>query len=554
MTSKKVPGAVPPVETSCLGFIFGFWPVLLVYAVGPVGDIIMGRALVAEPFYPLAVAASLVVAISLFIVAGLWSYHPLARLLKGTEPCDCENFEAVVHALPYRVGKSFLFSGVLFATIGMVLLGFSYIGPTGRPPLKLVLGSALTNYYAFGLLTTVLGVASTLNFTTRLRKSLSTHGIFTGNLQSAPYSSSTHSSSMISVIKRPWQLFIITSVLPFLLIAILFMISRGMDDPYHRRAATTAMLQMFLGVLVCGTYLVYTMHNTMKLAIDELLFGMDSIRDGRYTKRVAVLLDDETGSMARSLNTSLEGLQERDDLKGALSIAAEIQSGLLPQNPPIPDGFTLETFQQSCYGVGGDYYDIIELDNGRMWVIVADVAGKGYSSALTVSNLHAIMHTLASSGQDFADVPKIANSAMGNTLTRGRFVTVFMAEFTPGSDTILWFNAGHTPAVLASADTKTLLSSMGPPLGILPELILTPKEQRLNPGDLLAVFTDGVTELRSRADRVDMFGMERTADWVGTHRSTRSPALAKKFLKELANFGTPALDDDLTVLFLKRIE
>jgi sigma-B regulation protein RsbU (phosphoserine phosphatase) len=547
MTSKPVLDSQPPIGTTQLAFIVGFWPVLLVYAVGPIGDIIMGGGWVSDPAYPIMLAGSLAVVIALFVVAGLWAYRPLALLIRGSLLTDPPSIEAAVHALPYRVGKAFLLSGLLFATIGVVLLTVSSLGPAGRPPAQFIVGAALVNYYAYGLVMTVLGVSRTLYFTTRLRKALSEQGVFTGNLHANPYS-----STMISVTKRPWQLFIVTSVLPFLLMGILFMIARGLDDPHHQRTVFTAIFQMFLGVLICGSYLVYTMRRTMKLVLDELGGGMDSIQQGQYSKRVAVLLDDETGNMARSLNTALEGLQERNDLRDALSIAAEIQSGLLPKAPLVPPGFTLQTFHQSCYDVGGDYYDIIELEDGRLWLVVADVSGKGYSAALTVANLHAILHTLASSGQGFEQVPGITNSAMSNILTRGRFVTVFMAELTPGSDSMHWFNAGHTAPVLASSGRTILLESTGLPLGVLPELSVPAREQTLSGGDLLAVFTDGVTELRSGKVATDLFGMKRTQEWVSTHRDTNNGKLPEEFLKELAGFGKPARDDDLTMLFLQR--
>ncbi len=549
MIFKKASDSFSQVETTRLGFITGFWPVLLVYAVGPIGDTIMGRGVVTEPIYPVMVTISLLITITVFVVAGLWAYRPLALLINNSLPTDPPLIETAIYALPYRIGKAFLLAGLLFASIDVVLLAVPSAYPAGRPPAGLIFGTALTHYFAFGLVTTVLGVSRTLNFTTRLRKSLSQQNIFTGNLQTAP-----HTSSMISVTKRPWQLFIITSVLPLMLMAILFMIARDMDEPHHRRAAYTSIFQMFLGVLICGSYLVYMMRRTMKLVIDELECGMESIKEGQYSKRVPVLLDDETGNMARSLNTALEGLQERDDLKDALSIAAEIQSGLLPSNPPIPKRFALETYQQSCYDVGGDYYDILELDDGRLWFVVADVAGKGYSAALTVANLHAIIHALASSGQPFDQVPNITNSAMSNILTRGRFVTVFMAELVPDSNVVHWFNAGHTPPVLASHKQTILLESMGTPLGIFPELSMPTREQVLSEGDLLAVFTDGVTELRSKKDNINMFGIKRVKEWVAINRNSGSRRLAQAFLNELGRFGKPAKDDDLTMLFLQRKE
>ncbi|MBE9528445.1 MAG: serine/threonine-protein phosphatase, partial [Proteobacteria bacterium] len=190
------------------------------------------------------------------------------------------------------------------------------------------------------------------------------------------------------------------------------------------------------------------------------------------------------------------------------------------------------------------------------WSVVADVPGKGYSAALTVANLHAILHTLASSALEFDKVPSIANSAMSNTLIHGRFVTAFMAELTPDGESMRWFNVGHTPPVLATGDRTIRLESLGPPLGVLPTLSVLPEEQPLDAGALLGVFTDGVTELRSKADGAEMYGMERTEEWVGKslgmNRGANRGRRAEEFLKVLTEFGAPARDDDLTMLFLQR--
>ena len=127
----------------------------------------------------------------------------------------------------------------------------------------------------------------------------------------------------------------------------------------------------------------------------------------------------------------LKGLQERDDLKDTLRIAAETQKKLLPKEKPSLPGFAFQAFQQSCYDVGGDFYDFIELDDGRLWLVVADVAGKGYPAALTVANMHAMLHTLASSGQAFDQIPAYTNHALMSILTRGRFRNRFHGRALP---------------------------------------------------------------------------------------------------------------------------
>ena len=136
----------------------------------------------------------------------------------------------------------------------------------------------------------------------RLRKRMSPLGVFAGDLSIVP-----QSTFMASITNRPWMLFILTSVLPILLMALLFIFGKSMGDPRHQQIILAQMTVLFFGVLIAGSYLVHTLRYTLKMVIDELERGMDSIRQGQFNNRVAVLMDDETGKMARSLNTALEG-------------------------------------------------------------------------------------------------------------------------------------------------------------------------------------------------------------------------------------------------------
>ncbi|MBE9532378.1 MAG: SpoIIE family protein phosphatase [Proteobacteria bacterium] len=379
----------------------------------------------------------------------------------------------------------------------------------------------------------------------KLRKGLSPYGAFSGE------GAKPKLKLFASIDKRPGIIFIITSIIPIVLMATLFHVGKGLTSPLHQQIVYATITVLFFGVVICGTYLVHTIRQNLKMVFDELDDGMQSIRNGDFDKRIPILVDDETGNVARSLNTALEGLKEREDMKDALRIAADIQNGMIPQEMPDIIGYSVSAFQESSYEVGGDYYDIIEIDSNRTWLIVADVTGKGYPAALTVANLYAMLHTLASTKVAFEELPAFINHALTQTMTQGRFVTAFMAEIRPGTDELRWFNAGHTPSILATDDEMRLLEANGPPFGVMEENDIKIEVETLADGDLLAAYSDGISELRSKTDNGVMFGIDGTRDWVYANREIITSALPEKFLVELAEFGEIARDDDLTVLFLK---
>ncbi|MDQ6960222.1 MAG: PP2C family protein-serine/threonine phosphatase, partial [Mariprofundaceae bacterium] len=244
-----------------------------------------------------------------------------------------------------------------------------------------------------------------------------------------------------------------------------------------------------------------------------------------------------------------------EDLKDSLKIATEIQQGLLPDTSPDVPGYAFCAFVQSCYSVGGDYYDFITLPDGRIWLVIADVAGKGYPAALTVANLHAMLHVLATENVPFDKAVDYINKALFQSLAGGRFVTLFMAKLLPDSHSLLWLNAGHVPPMLLTDAGVERLHASTPPLGMMPEISIKPQRIKLRTGDLLLAYTDGVTEARSARGRDasgEMFGDQRLADWLVAHRKSRPVDLPGQLLKTLKLFGQTTQEDDITLLCLQR--
>ncbi|MBN4060750.1 SpoIIE family protein phosphatase, partial [bacterium AH-315-I20] len=285
----------------------------------------------------------------------------------------------------------------------------------------------------------------------------------------------------------------------------------------------------------------------------ELATGLNFLRQGKFDGHVAVMIDDEMGELARGLNTALAGLKERDSLKDSLAIASDIQKGLMPKGEPNVPHYAIAGFQQSCHAVGGDYFDYIDRHDGTTWLVIADVAGKGYPAALTVANLQAMLHALAKGEHiTLLDAATYINKSLTQSLQGGRFVTLFMAELNHHTHELQWVNAGHIPPLLWHQDSIQHLEATSPPLGMLDNITLHVETTPLSLGDTLYACTDGVTEARDAAG--DMFGDKNVEAWFQLRHQLDPAVMPSSMLACLDEQGFHTRDDDITMLCFKRSE
>jgi serine phosphatase RsbU (regulator of sigma subunit) len=194
-----------------------------------------------------------------------------------------------------------------------------------------------------------------------------------------------------------------------------------------------------------------------------------------------------------------------------LEQAAEIQRGILPTTPPTIAGLDLAGHNAPCRTVGGDYYDFIPYPDGRMALVLGDVAGKGMAAAMLMSSLQARVQLLTEDPPSLAALMTRLDRSIAASCPRNRFITLFMCIVDPTSGETVFCNAGHNPALLvrASGEVETL-EAVGTVLGILPELGYQEQHDRLEPGDLIAIYSDGVTEATGRDG--NEFGQQRLSD------------------------------------------
>jgi sigma-B regulation protein RsbU (phosphoserine phosphatase) len=203
--------------------------------------------------------------------------------------------------------------------------------------------------------------------------------------------------------------------------------------------------------------------------------------------------------------------------------------------------------------VGGDYHDFLPLPGDRMGIAIGDVSGKGVPAALLMSNLQAALRVRAPSGHAIDRVVQDVNRQVCRNTGHGSFISFFLGELDPLVGTLSFVNAGHNAPVLVRKDGRVeLLEIGGLLLGVFPEASYEHGEIRLEPGDLLAMYTDGVTEAWN--DGGDMFSEARLLETLRTNRSSSAAEVHDLVLDEVRRFQAGrAPDDDLTLVLLKRL-
>ena len=247
-----------------------------------------------------------------------------------------------------------------------------------------------------------------------------------------------------------------------------------------------------------------------------------------------------------------EEQRDRERFEQELQLAREIQQRFQPTAPPVVPGYDMLGISFPCYEIGGDYYDFIVRDDGRTVIALGDVSGKGTSAALLMSSLHAAVHAQASSHQSIVETIGAVNRYLAETIPANRFVTLFYAELDPVTGALSFLNAGHNPPLIVhAAGTLEQLAAGGLPLGIMPDAQFRAGQTQLQPGDVLVIYSDGVSETVNR--RGEEFGWARLHETVARNLDASAASLRDRIEAALTKFagGAPAADD-VTLVIVKR--
>jgi len=271
--------------------------------------------------------------------------------------------------------------------------------------------------------------------------------------------------------------------------------------------------------------------------IDHGEFGVCEICNGtveeerlRENPLARVCLDCLTPKQQRALEYDLE-------------LAAQIQKGLLPPVDFCIPGWQIAYHYEPAGVVGGDYCDLIKDNDGRLYFVMADVAGKGVAAAMLSSNLRAIFRSLIPMGLAARELMGRANRLFRENALPSQYATLVYGVATPGGDLEI-VNAGHLPVLLARQTEISLLESANPPFGMFADQEFLSAQARLRTDDTLVLYTDGVSEAEN--DNGDEYGRERLQSLIAEHNSRCPDQLVSECKNRLALFrgGRERMDDE----------
>lgn len=277
-------------------------------------------------------------------------------------------------------------------------------------------------------------------------------------------------------------------------------------------------------------------------------------RGGRFTAGQAQLAGTIAAQLARALETGhlVASLREAEGLRRELEVAAGIQEGLLPAGAPEVDRATVAGLCVPAASVGGDYYDFLVDDSGRLHVVVADVSGHSIGSALMMATARNVLrHEMAAGGSPGA-VVAAANAAMcADLVAAGHFITMFCVRFDPADGRLEYANGGHNlPLLRRAADGGVVeLEADGAALGIFDEYPWEERKVALAPGDLVVLYTDGVVEA-ARAGG-EPYGDDRLRGLVEGCGGAAAEELNGRLFDSVQEHAGGGSQDDVTIVTLR---
>jgi sigma-B regulation protein RsbU (phosphoserine phosphatase) len=298
---------------------------------------------------------------------------------------------------------------------------------------------------------------------------------------------------------------------------------------------------------------VLTAWGSVELAVEAMHRG---VRD-------FVLKPWDNSELLKSLRTQIElGRKRRQrrrlnaarqivnyKLRQELTESQEIQEALLPKDLPRIEGIEIAVAWQPARAVGGDYFDVIKLDDRHSAICIADAAGKGMPAALLMSNAQAVLKSFAAAGVPAYELCGQVNSVMCQNMVPHRFISCFYGLLDTKTRKLSYTNAGHCPPMLVRRGTCTRMKEGGPVLGVFPDQSYLQSEIELSSGDSLLFFTDGVTEARDASG--DEFGEERLQELLTLGGEFSARELRDLIMAAVGEFSDGPVQDDATLMVLK---
>lgn len=304
-------------------------------------------------------------------------------------------------------------------------------------------------------------------------------------------------------------------------------------------------------IVIAGIALLISQKTTRKVM--SIVNGIKRLEKGDFTTRLDTQFKDERDLIVTTFNQIVPRLEEHLRMSRALGVAKEVQQSLLPKEDPAIQGFDIAGTSVYCDETGGDYYDFININEGRLAVVVGDVSGHGISSALLMATARALIMLRASMPGRAANIINDVNKHLSlDTYDTDNFMTFFYCELTPATRDVGWIRAGHDPALIYDPDTDTfdVLKGDGMAVGVDYSFEYEEFQHTLTARQVVLIGTDGIWEMRNETG--EMYGKERLKEIIRTNYSATAKEIITIITDDLKKFrGSKQPEDDVTMVVIK---
>jgi phosphoserine phosphatase RsbU/P len=340
----------------------------------------------------------------------------------------------------------------------------------------------------------------------------------------------------------------------------------------HRQAgrflltALYVLLSLLLVTELISILIGITISRRITQSVHDIYLGTKALQKGDLDYQIPVRRHDQLGFVAHSFNQMTSSIgklliesAEKKRLENELEIAREVQATLFPKQLPHSRGLSIFGGCEAAQTISGDYYDFIVENETCLHVIVGDISGKGISAALLMANIQAVMRNqLMSFRQEsreametrMAEVIHQLNQQIYRNSPSEKYATLFLGRYEADTRNFTYCNAGHLPPLLINNGTIRHLEVCGPVVGLLEHTNFSGKTIQLCPGDLLIIYTDGVTEAVNGED--EEYGEHRLSELVNISRLLQPEHIYNLVLERIRQWqGSLKQQDDITMIIAK---
>jgi len=314
----------------------------------------------------------------------------------------------------------------------------------------------------------------------------------------------------------------------------------------------------YLGVSVIASVILATI---IIRPIKKLSHGATLIGKGDFSHRIKVNTSDELGRLASEFNLMTEMIQDAKEkeiesriMNEQLEMARDIQEGLNPMGYYNKAGIQIKGFTRAAKGVGGDYFDYIDIDENRVGALISDVSGKGVPASLVMVMIRTVFTSyITRKDIDCASVVRAINDSLSADFAIDKFATLFLMIYDRATEELAFSNAGHGPLFCYRAEKHACTRSAldGVPIGIMEDVEYKQARVKINPGDMVILYTDGITEMRN--PEREEYGINRVQKLMLEHNRLNAEDFARLLVEDVEKFQKDAPPhDDMTLLVFKR--